>query len=88
MVFLPSLSFHVKSCKLESELMGRVASQTSPFTLAERTFLASPSLIDCAICNAEVPFSYSRTAPSGRVIFIINCFGPAYNAGLFVMKQR
>jgi hypothetical protein len=51
--------------------MGLVASQTSPFTFAAITFLASPSLIDFAISSELIPSGYSRTAPSGNVIFIM-----------------
>jgi hypothetical protein len=51
--------------------MGRVASHTSPFTLAANTFRANPSLIDFAISNPVVPSLYSRTFPSGKVILII-----------------
>ena len=40
--------------------------------LTASTFFANPSLIDFATIRAEVPFSYSLTAPSGNVIFIIS----------------
>jgi hypothetical protein len=54
-----------------SRVSGREESHTSPFTLAAITFLASPSLIDRAISWELVPSGYSRTAPSGNVIFIM-----------------
>src|SRR3954466_6622278 len=73
-VDLPSASFIVSSTSFASSLIGRVASHTSPFTLAASTFLAKPSEMDCAICSAVVPFAYSRTEPSGRVILIIFFF--------------
>jgi hypothetical protein len=33
--------------------------------------------MDLATSNAETAFSYSLTAPSGNVIFIISLFNPA-----------
>ena len=57
-----------------SFFIGRVASQTSLFTSAANTLRASPSLICFAISSAEEPCSYCLTAPSGKVIFIIDRF--------------
>ena len=70
-VFFPASSSQVNNCKEASEVMGLVLSQTSPFTEAANTFLASPSLIDFAIPSAEMPASYCLTAPSGNFILII-----------------
>src|SRR5690348_5059534 len=75
-VDLPSLSSQVSNFNVLSCLIGRVASQTSIFTLTAKTFLAYPSLIDLAMSRAELPSGYSRTAPSGNVIFIIFYFCP------------
>ena len=69
-VLLASGSFQVSSCKLESSIIGRLASQTWPLTLAARTFRAKPSLILSAISNPVLPCAYSFTEPSGRVILI------------------
>src|SRR5690349_13721467 len=70
-VFFPSWSVHVSNFSVASELIGRVASQTSPFTSAASTFLANPSDMDFAMSNAVTPASYCLIAPSGNVILII-----------------
>ena len=70
-VFFPASSSQVNNCKVASVRIGLVLSQTSPFTDAAKTFLASPSLMDLAIPSAEIPASYCLTAPSGNFIFII-----------------
>ncbi len=71
MVAFPSSSVQVRSCSVASPWMGRVASTTCPLTLADRTFLARPSLMLPAISRAVVPFSYCFTFPSGKVILIM-----------------
>lgn len=68
MVFLPSLSSQVSNCKVESSIMGRDESQVSPFTFAASTLRASPSLMLLAISCELVPFGYSLTFLSGKVI--------------------
>src|ERR1700733_15515917 len=70
-VDLPSVSVQVRTFRVASMVMGRVASHTCPLTLAANTFLANPSLMDLAMSNAVTPLSYSLTAPSGKVILII-----------------
>ena len=71
MVSFPFSSFQVNSFTFESSVMGRFESQTSPFTSADNTFLARPSLMLSAISCAETPDSYSRLLPSGNVMLII-----------------
>ena len=66
MVDFPSRSFQVSSCRLQDVCKGKVASWTTSFTLAASTFLAKPSEMDWAICNAVVPASYLRMLPSGK----------------------
>ena len=68
---IPSSSSHFKSFTVASSLIGRLKSQTSPFTLAARTSCAKRELMLSAICIAVVPFAYSLTELSGNVIFII-----------------
>src|SRR6185312_9013838 len=64
-------SSQVRNLTVESFFIGRERSQTSPLTSAARIFFASPSLIFFAISKAVEPCSYCLTAPSGKVIFII-----------------
>src|SRR5687767_9461483 len=70
-VALALWSSQVSSFKETSSCIGRVASQTSPLTLAAKTFLARPSEMDFATSKAELPSGNSFTAPSGNVILII-----------------
>ena len=50
---------------------GRVRSRSSPLTRAAIAFLASELEMLCATSKGLAPVSYSRTEPSGRVIFIM-----------------
>src|SRR6186713_1872794 len=69
--YLPPSSFHVSNCNEASVVIGRVASQISPLTLAASTLRANPSLMDLAMSIEVVPSAYSLTEPSGSVIFIM-----------------
>src|SRR3979409_122063 len=82
-VLLPSASSQVSNFNVASSLIGRLASQTCPFTFALKTFLANPSEIDFAISIAAVPSLYWRTDPSGKLILII-----LYLKYLFKRKTR
>ena len=69
--YLPFSSLQVCSTKVAFSCIGLLASQCSPLTVADKTFLASPSLMDSATSIAEDPCSTCLTVPSGNVISII-----------------
>ena len=73
-LIFPSLSFQVCRVRVESVVIALFASQTSPFTLADSTFRASPSEIPIAISMAEVPLFTCLILPSGRVMLIIGFY--------------
>src|SRR5664280_842647 len=64
-------SSQVRNLTVESFFIGLERSHTSPLTSAARIFLAKPSLIFFAMSKPVDPCSYCLTAPSGKVIFII-----------------
>ena len=61
----------LKSWRVASSLTGRIASHILPFTLADSTLRAKPSLRLLAISNGVTPASYCLTLWSGKVILII-----------------
>jgi hypothetical protein len=86
-VDLPSESSQVKSCTFAFSRIGRLASQTCPFTLAAKTFLANPSLMERAMSSPLVPAGNGFIVPSGRVISI-DCIMFGYLICSFRLKQN
>ena len=67
----PSCESNVHMLNSTSSLTIVLRSQTFPFIIPQKAFLARPSLIDLAMSKTDIPASNSLTDPSFKVTLII-----------------